>query len=132
MNPTARNVSLVALFWLATTAFLVVAELFVSSFRSPEERVWLSITTLPDLAKTVILAAWAYFVGRISRVVFLGPNARAFACYAIAALPLWIFVLRGGTFPANYANGGWFVETLVFMAIPVFAFVFALRSEKPQ
>jgi len=132
MNPTVRNVSLVALFWLATSAFLMVAELFVSFFRSPEERVWFSITTLPDLAKTVILAAWAYFVGRVSRVVFVGSNGRAYAYSAIAALPLWIFVLRGGTFAGNYASGEWFVETMVFMVIPISAFVFGVRSETLQ
>lgn len=117
------------MFWLATTAFVLISQGIVGVVWPPDEPepVWFRVTSPSETSKTILLAAFSYFVARSSLSLFIGPNAARFAWAAAAAVPLWIFFLRGGIFSVNYASVEWIGVTLVLMAIPVATAVLGAR-----
>ena len=131
MGNTARNVSLVALIWLATTAFLAITDAVSNSIRGDSEGIWF-IVTPSEIATTLVLAAWAYFVARISRGVFVGPGRLTYARTAIAVLLLWVFVGRAGWEASNYTDAEWLAMTMVMLGLPICAFVLGMRLKNTQ
>ena len=115
-----RNIGVLVLIWLATTAFLAISGSVVNTFlwSGGSEPNWLGFPAR-DVVDTFLFAAWSYFLGRLTPSLFVGPRRFRLSWISFLVVPLYVFVMSGGWDAGNYTSLSWILFLFLLLAIPL-------------
>lgn len=93
-----RNLGIILLMGLATFGVWVLVQANITSplwASGNGYRAYFGLFTYPDLIETLIFAAWAFLLARLSGSLFSGPSKRRWSFSMMVLLLLFFLYVRG-------------------------------------